>query len=79
MRLDVYLEKSNTPVEKFAEAISVHRTSVYRFMKGLAFPRPSTIARITEVTKGQVTANDFIAILPKDPNSWVSRRLAVLG
>jgi DNA-binding transcriptional regulator YdaS (Cro superfamily) len=64
MRLDVYLENSQTPVEKFAEAIGVHRTSVYRFIKGLAFPRPSTIARITEVTKGKVTANDFIAVLP---------------
>jgi DNA-binding transcriptional regulator YdaS (Cro superfamily) len=69
MRLDTYLEKSNTPVERFADLIGVHRTSVYRFMKGLAFPRPSTIERITAVTQGKVTANDFIALMPKQPDS----------
>jgi transcriptional regulator with XRE-family HTH domain len=74
MRLDRYLEAHNTPVERFAESIGVHRTSVYRFMKGLAFPRPSTIERITEVTKGNVTANDFIALLPSK-----DRRLTAVG
>ena len=74
MRLDQYLEKSQTPVEKFADAIGVHRTSVYRFMKGLAFPRPNTIERITEVTQGKVTANDFIAVLPSR-----ERRLSAVG
>jgi DNA-binding transcriptional regulator YdaS (Cro superfamily) len=74
MRLDIYLEKSNTPVKTFAGMIGVHRTSVYRFMKGLAFPRPQTIEHITQVTQGKVTANDFIAINPRE-----SRSLSAVG
>ena len=37
MRLDLYLEQNDIPVEVFATSIGVHRTSIYRFMKGLAF------------------------------------------
>jgi DNA-binding transcriptional regulator YdaS (Cro superfamily) len=74
MRLDLYLEKSNTPVETFASEIGVHRTSVYRFIKGLAFPRPTTLQRIAEVTKGKVTANDFISVMPEE-----RRRLVAVG
>ena len=75
MRLDQYLEKSQTPVEKFADLIGVHRTSVYRFMKGLAFPRPDTIERITEVTKSDVTANDFIAVRTSKSLTDLIRRI----
>ena len=53
MRLDSYLIAHNKPVEQFAAEIRVHRTSVYRFMKGLAFPRPETLHRIAVVTQGQ--------------------------
>lgn len=64
MRLDVYLEKNNIPVERFADKIGVHRTSIYRFMKGLAFPRPMTIKLIQEATGGKVTATDFVELVP---------------
>ena len=64
MRLDVYLERNNITVEQFADSIGVHRTSIYRFMRGIAFPRPATIQKITAATEGRVTANDFIAIIP---------------
>ena len=62
MRLEAYLVKNDIPVEQFADRINVHRTSVYRFIKGLAFPRPATIERITSATGGRVTANDFIGL-----------------
>jgi transcriptional regulator with XRE-family HTH domain len=65
MKLDAYLEQKNMPVEQFADLIGVHRTSVYRFIKGLAFPRPSTLKRITQETGGRVTANDFVALIPQ--------------
>jgi|HubBroStandDraft_5_1064220.scaffolds.fasta_scaffold115522_2 hypothetical protein len=64
MRLDVYLERNEIPVEVFALSIGVHRTSIYRFMKGLTFPRPSTIRRIKQATRGHVTAEDFIEVAP---------------
>jgi len=69
MRLDSYLQKNDIPVEKFADDIGVHRTSVYRFMKGLAFPRPSTIERIIRVTGGKVDANDFLGLPSKKNQS----------
>jgi transcriptional regulator with XRE-family HTH domain len=75
MRLDWYLEKNGIAVEQFAAEIGVHRTSVYRFMKGLAFPRPSTIERITAATHGKVNANDFIGLA----KGGRSRKLAAVG
>ena len=62
MRLDDYLEKYEIPVEDFADKIGVHRTCIYRFMNGIAFPRPSTIKRIREATGGWVNADDFVDI-----------------
>ena len=62
MRLDWYLEKNAISVGTFARDLGVHRTSIYRFMSGRAFPRPETIERITTVTGGKVTANDFIGL-----------------
>jgi transcriptional regulator with XRE-family HTH domain len=75
MRLDIYLEKNNIPVEQFADKIGVHRTSVYRFMKGLAFPRKVTIERIIAATGGKVRADDFF----DDPGSSRQRDLAATG
>jgi hypothetical protein len=69
MRLALYLRTNGIPVENFADDIGVHRTSVYRFMKGLAFPRPSTIERIIRVTGGKVTANDFLGLPSKKNQS----------
>jgi DNA-binding phage protein len=73
MRLDHYLLKNDIEVSAFAKDIGVHRTSVYRFIKGLAFPRPETIERIIKVTEGRVTANDFLGIQPS------RRKLATAG
>lgn len=75
MRLDLYLEKHDIPVEKFADKIGVHRTSIYRFMKGLAFPRPATIRRIREATGGRVTSEDFVDVAPY----VIPKRNAVAG
>lgn len=77
MRLDVYLEKNDIPVEVFATTIGVHRTSIYRFMKGLAFPRPATLRRIKTATRGHVGADDFVEIAPIWPPT--KRNLAAAG
>lgn len=87
MRLDSYLEKNGISVESFAADIGVHRTSVYRFISGVAFPRASTIQRIIEITGGKVTANDFLGLPMSRPSaprkaSWagrVARKLADAG
>ena len=47
MRLDVYLEKSNTPVEKFIEAISVHPTQRLQIHEGAGLPRPQHDPRVS--------------------------------
>jgi transcriptional regulator with XRE-family HTH domain len=64
MRLDVYLEKHSIPVEEFADKVGVHRASIYRFMKGLSFPRPLTLQKIKKATGNVVTADDFVDVLP---------------
>ena len=74
MTLDSYLIKNDIDVSAFARDVGVHRTSVYRFIKGLAFPRPATIRRISEVTGGKVTANDFVNLVPNERNALISIR-----
>jgi hypothetical protein len=59
MKLEVWLEKHAMPIEIFAERIGVHRSSVYRFIKGEAYPRRETMRRIEEVTKNQVSMKDI--------------------
>jgi len=60
MDLLSYLSKNNISVAMFARQIGVHRTSIYRFTNGIQMPLPKTIQKITDVTNGQVTANDFL-------------------
>jgi predicted transcriptional regulator len=79
MRLDAYLLQNDIEFSDFAKAIGVHRTSVYRFVKGLAFPRPSTIERIIQVTGGNVTANDFLGLSPHKLGFSPHRKLAAAG
>jgi len=60
MKLEIWLEKNRIPIDVFAERVGVHRSSIYRFIKGLAYPRKATMDKIRRQTKGQVNAEDFI-------------------
>lgn len=76
MRLDIYLEKYEISVEIFAKKIGVHRTSIYRFIRGVTFPRPATLRRIKEVTGGRVTSEDFVEVAPHAPYAIPKRTAA---
>jgi 3,4-dihydroxy 2-butanone 4-phosphate synthase / GTP cyclohydrolase II len=62
MRLPDYLAERNITHEAFAETLGVHPTTVYRLCSGLSFPKRSTIRQILELTRGRVTANDFLGV-----------------
>lgn len=59
MKLAKYLETNNMDRRAFAKAIGVDRVSVYRWETGKAFPIRH-LNKIIAVTKGKVTANDFV-------------------
>lgn len=61
MRLENYLEKMKLTQEQFAQTIGVKQNAVSQWISGDRSPRPNSMRRIYEVTKGKVTANDFIA------------------
>ena len=60
MKLEQWLEREQMPAGVFAERVKVHRTSIYRFIKGLSYPRKSTLQLIMEQTGGKVTPLDFM-------------------
>ena len=60
MQLQQWLKKQSMPIMVFAERVGAHRSSIYRFIKGQTLPRREVLRRIAEVTRGQVTANDFV-------------------
>lgn len=62
MKLDRYLKRKKITPEAFAVLIEVHPTTVYRFLQGLSFPKSGNLKRITEVTAGSVTPNDFVNV-----------------
>ena len=45
---------------KASEELGFPYESVRRYALGVVFPRPDKMAKISEWSKGQVTANDFI-------------------
>jgi transcriptional regulator with XRE-family HTH domain len=61
MELSTYLSKTSTSREEFAAALGVSPVSVYRWEKGDRFPIRH-LAEIAELTKGKVTANDFVKV-----------------
>jgi DNA-binding transcriptional regulator YdaS (Cro superfamily) len=59
MHIETYLIKNKLESSKFAELIGVSYQSVYKYITGERRPRPNILAKISEATGGQVTANDF--------------------
>lgn len=68
MRLDTYLDSKSIPDSDFAVLIGVSRQTVHRYKSGERFPEPPILSKISEVTNGEVTANDFVD-LASEPNA----------
>jgi transcriptional regulator with XRE-family HTH domain len=60
MKLDQFISESGLSRADFAKAIGVSEVSVTRYIGGSRIPRPVVLAKISEVTKGSVTPNDFL-------------------
>jgi transcriptional regulator with XRE-family HTH domain len=63
MTLDEYLATHSMTLAQFADAVGqdgVDISTVSKWRRGIAFPRPRHIREIARVTRGQVTATDFL-------------------
>ena len=61
MGLQEWVRAQSGTVAEVAADFGVGRVALHRYMSGRAMPRPATVARIVDVTKGQVTAADLVA------------------
>jgi transcriptional regulator with XRE-family HTH domain len=59
MKLSDYLSKTKTERKDFASAIGVDPITVWRWERGHRVPIHH-FAQIAKLTKGKVTANDFV-------------------
>ncbi len=64
MKLDDYLTTHNLTDNAFANIIGRSQPTVNRLRRDQTKPDWETVRRITEATKGRVTANDFIPPAP---------------
>lgn len=71
MILRRYLKERDIQIGDFAERIGVSRQTLYLYLEGQRFPRPSILRRIHEETGGEITANDLLAAtsLPTQPEA----------
>ena len=60
MKLHDYLTLKGLTPEAFAEQLQVDAVTVRRYLRGKRRPTWEVMSRITEQTKGAVTANDFV-------------------
>ena len=59
MKLRDWLERENVSAKTFADMVGVRRQAVYYWLSGRA-PDAVRGKKIVEVTKGDVTPNDFV-------------------
>lgn len=64
MKLDDYLTAHNLTDDAFANIIGRSQPTVNRLRRDQTKPDWETVRRITEATKGKVSANDFIPPAP---------------
>lgn len=60
MKLEQYLTTNKLSPEAFGLLVDASESGVRKWMYGERTPRPKQMRRIIEVTKGKVSANDFI-------------------
>jgi len=62
MTFDEYLRKTNTSVARFAKTIDVSPATVTKWKYNGVIPRKQDVIKIHEITKGQVSPNDFYGV-----------------
>jgi hypothetical protein len=60
MMLETWMIKNELTDMELSKKIGVTHSAVRKWRVGIRIPRPKQVARILEVTNGQVTANDFV-------------------
>lgn len=61
MELRAYLNSRDLSEADFAKLIGVKQSAVNRYCRKIRTPKPKVMSEIIRVTKGKVTANDFVA------------------
>lgn len=57
-----YINQNNLSQVEFGELIGVSQPAVDRYIDGDRIPRPKIMEKISKVTGGEVTANDFYGL-----------------
>ena len=60
MKLSEFLALKEISQARFGEMVGVEQAAISRYVAGERMPRPEHLLRIREVTKGAVTADDFL-------------------
>ena len=61
MQLTKFIEKENKTINEASKELGWNYEDMRRYCAGLVIPRPDRMAKITEWSGGEVTANDFYA------------------
>lgn len=61
MTLDRYMDREGIRDGQLAELCGCDRTTILRARRGETLPSPSLMAKIAQVTGGEVQPNDFYA------------------
>ena len=59
MKLKEWIEKSGKTMKEFADDLKSNYEDVRRYCAGEVIPRPDRMAKIVEITNGEVQPNDF--------------------
>ena len=62
MKLKDYLKKNKITGKEFARLIDVSEVTVSGYVRGKGIPSNEVFERILDITKGEVTPNDFYNI-----------------
>ena len=65
MELRAYLKAKTLSEAAFADLIGVKQSAVNRYCRGDRVPKPDVMREIMRVTKGKVTANDFVSSIAR--------------
>lgn len=60
MTLSEWMTENDVSPESLANMIGVHWATIYKWRSGRSFPRLDQIVAIRRLTKGAVTADDFL-------------------
>lgn len=59
MQLKEWIEKNGKTIKEVADTLGVSEMNVYRYIAGSNIPRSENMAKIVDLTGGEVQPNDF--------------------